>query len=231
MIRQSLTIATKALRRLRLFLVLAAAVSPKSVAAQNLIPDPTFSIGVSAWKTRGALPARLDWIGTAGGDGAVGFARLTALTGGPGAFFANVCVPVQSGKTYSWGGFLHFAAQQNAGAFFTVDFFADSACAGPNSLLHANGPSLAGGSANPNTWYLTASPDIVAPGTAASVLLEVQLSSLAVSSTAVDFDNVYFGTQGTGPPVAASVPMVSISALLLLATALAAVGVWRLTNR
>jgi hypothetical protein len=231
MIRESSANTARMFSRLLPLLALGAAVSPKSAPAQNLIPDPTFSFGVSAWKTRGALPSKVEWIGSAGADGATGFGRLTALTGGPGAFFANVCVPVQSGVAYSWGGFLHFATAPNAGARFTVDFFADSACAGPFVLLHVIGPQLPGGSADPNTWYSSAGPDVVAPATAASAALEVQISSLANSSTAVDFDNVYFGSQGTGPPLIVSVPMLSTSALLLLGTALAAAGVWRLANR
>ena len=209
--------------RLRSSLAIAALIPCGVATAQNLIRDPTFSSGIGAWTTRGALPSRLDWNGGPGADGAVGFARLSALTGGPGAFFGRVCLPARPGVVYLWGGYLRFLSAPDASAQFTLSFSGDSACAGP-ILLHAGGPQLSGSLASPNTWYLRPGQDVAAPSGANSVSFEIQLTTLSNPLRSVDFDNVYFG-----PP--AVVPMLSISNLLLLAAAMAAVGLWRLASR
>jgi hypothetical protein len=199
-----------------------------SAAAQNLIPDPTFSSGVSGWTVRAPdTTTRVDWNEGAGADGASGFARLGGFPG-PGAAFATICLPVEAGTSYSWGGFLR--RPMLSSTLFTLSFFAGPSCGDP-FLLQVFGPPVVS-NANPDTWYLRAGQDIVAPPLAVSVAFEVELLTVAGPSFSVDFDNVYFGPQGTGPPTeAVSVPTLSGSAFLVLAAALAAAGVWRLTSR
>jgi len=200
-------------------------------AAQNLIPDPTFSSGVSGWTVRAPdFTTRVDWNEGAGADGAPGFARLGGFLG-PGAAFATVCLPVEAGTIYSWGGFLRRPMLSTTE--FSLSFFAGPSCGDP-FLLQVFGPAVVS-NANPNIWYLRSGQDIVAPPLAVSVAFEVELLTTAATpgnSFQVDFDNVYFGRQGTGPPTeTVAVPTLSSSAFLLFAAALAAAAVWRLTRR
>ncbi len=207
--------------------------SAQRATAQNLIPDPTFSSSVSAWTTRGALApfTKLEWIAAPGADGALGFARMTALTGGPGGFFARVCLPVQPGTTYSWGGSFRFPSSQNRVASFAVYFYPDSACANPTFLATAMSPVVGGLTADPGTWYAVSGPDIAPPPTSASVSFEAQMAVISTTSVSVDFDNVYFGPQGTRAPVVASVPALSRPALIALAATLAAAAISILARR
>jgi hypothetical protein len=197
-------------------------------AAQNLIPDPTFSSGVSGWTVRAPdTTTAVSWNEGPGADGAPGFARLGGFQG-PGAAFATICLPVEAGTSYSWGGFLRRPMLSTTA--FSLSFFAGSACSG-QFLLQVFGPTVVR-DANPDAWYLRSGQDIVAPPLSVSVAFEVELLTIAGPSFSVDFDNVYFGRQGTGPPTEfVSVPTLSGSAFLLLAAALAAAGAWHLTRR
>src|ERR1700737_1226041 len=210
-----------------LLLALVALASPGLALAQNLFPDPTFSSGVSGWTTSPNLPSRLDWNGGSGADGSPGFARLTGLVGGPGGFAAKICLPVHGGATYSWGGYLHFSQVTPGEAYFNILFFADSACGGPADSPLAQSQVVFGGMANPQTWYLSPGPDFVAPAAASSVefIAQLLIGIPSPPQISVDFDNVYFGPQGTQPPAIAVVPTLSVSALVLLAVALAVAGI------
>lgn len=199
-------------------------------AAQNLIPDPTFSSGVSAWTLRNPLTDSLDWNLGAGADGAPGFARLHPQFGVVYSI-ATICLPVEEATTYSWGGFLR-VHDRNASARLTVRFLADSSCGSFSDLLAVQAPPLNGSSANLGTWYLRQGPDVVAPPGATSVDYEVISNSPLNPPLTLDFDNMYFGRLGTGPPTeAVSVPALSGSAFLILAAVLAGAGVWRLALR
>jgi hypothetical protein len=198
-------------------------------AAQNLIPDPTFSTGVSAWTLRFPVTDRLEWNPGAGADGAPGFAQLHPLQG-LYTSFATICLPVEAGMTYSFGGSFRIHDRE-ASSYVTIRFLPEPACGGPGSLLDAQTPPLNGSSANLETWYLRQGPDIVAPAGVMSVDFEVVSFSQSTALT-LDFDNMFFGRQGTGPPTeTVAVPTLSTSAFLLLAAALAAAAVWRLTRR
>jgi hypothetical protein len=209
-------------------------VSSQPAAAQNLIPDPTFSSGVSAWTLRGALASftRLEWIAQPGADGAVGFARLSALTGGPGGFISGVCVPATPATVYSWGGSLHFAAPQQSEAGFFLYFFSDSACANPTVLLSANSRFVDGSTADPATWYPVSGQDVTAPATTASAAFEAVLSVIQTTPSSVDFDNVYFGPQGTRAPVIVpTVPALSRTVLMIFGASLTAAALLVLVRR
>jgi len=218
-----------ALRKFSPFLALAAVGLSHPAAAQNLIPDPTFSVGVSAWTTRGNLPARVDLIPAAGADGALGFARMTALSAGPAQFFLRTCLPAQAGKTYSWGGFLR--ADTSSSAKFVLFFYEDSSCSSPNVLLSTQTEPLFGADSDPRSWYARFGPDVAAPAKATSAAFEVQLIAPFDRFDSVDFDNVYFGPQGTRAPVGVSVPTLSLPALLLLVVILGVAGFWRVASR
>jgi hypothetical protein len=198
-------------------------------AAQNLIPDPTFSSGVSAWGVRDAASSTLNWNSGAGADGAPGFARLAPFLGLVTSF-ATICLPVEAGVTYSWGGYLRIQSR-DATTYFSLTFYPDSSCGG-FGLLHITSPPLTGSGANLGTWYLRQGPDVVAPPTAASVLFEATSISALNAPITLDFDNVFFGRQGTGPPTQLiSVPTLSGTAIFLFALFLAAAGAWRVTDR
>src|SRR5436190_12370605 len=197
------------------------------VAAQNLIPDPTFSSGVSAWGVM-FVTDRLEWNMGAGANGAPGFARLHPINS-LYTSIATICLPVEAGTTYSWGGFFRID-DRLASTRATIRFLPEPSCGGLGSLLDAQTPPLNGSSANLGTWYFRQGLDVVAPPGAQSVDFEV----IAVASPVVfnlDFDNMFFGRQGTGPPMeSVSVPTLSTSALALLTLMLAGVAVIRLTR-
>jgi hypothetical protein len=196
-------------------------------AAQNLIPDPTFSSGLSAW-TVVYVTDRLEWNTGAGADGAPGFARLHPVLS-LYTSIARICLPVEAGTTYSWGGF--FRQDRDATSRAMIRFLPDATCETLGDLSEAQTPPLNNSNATPGTWYLRQGPDVVAPPGAQSVDFEV----ISIASPAVvnlDFDNMYFGRQGTGPPTQpVSVPTLSGSALLILAAVLACAGVGRLALR
>ena len=203
----------------------------QSAGAQNLIPDPTFSSGLSAWAVwdpSGTMSTTLSWNPGAGTDGVPGFARLAGF--GPGFFVARVCVPASAGTTYSWGGFLRLSAPLDYTAQFTLEFYANSSCEGPSSLLSISGPTLDAASGSPDAWLLRAGQDVEAPALAQSVAFEVNGAS-PNSLRTVDFDNVYFGPQGTVAPTAlVPVPTISAAALGILALLLAVAGAWRIVT-
>ena len=189
----------------------------ESLAAQNLIPDPTFSSGVSGWAVRASdFTTRVDWNSGPGADGAPGFASMVGFRG-PGAAFATICLPVEAGTSYSWGGFLR--QPMPSSTEFDLVFYAGSSCDG-QLLLQVFSPAV-GSNADPSTWYLRSGEDVVAPPLAVSVGFEVELNTGAATpgnSFRVDFDNVFFGRQGTGPPMeTVSVPTLSGSLFLVLA--------------
>jgi hypothetical protein len=106
-------------------------------------------------------------------------------------------------------------------------FFANSSCEGSSGLLRIDGPTLDASSGSPDAWHLRAGPDVVAPALTESVAFEVNATSPSTLRS-VDFDNVYFGPQGTTPPAAAAgVPTVSAAALGIFAVLLAVAGAWR----
>lgn len=194
-------------------------------AAQNLIPDPTFSSGISAWSVRDPTgTTQLQWIDAPGADGAPGYATMAPLLGIVSSF-ARTCIPVEAGVTYSWGGFLRLDAAAGASsARIDVFFYSDSSCESVFSLSASTSPPIS--TLDAPGWYLRQGPDVTAPAEAASAAFEVVLISPSNVAGRVDFDNVYFGRQGLGPPSAiVPVPVVSPLALAALAVSLAGVGI------
>lgn len=192
---------------------------------QNLVADPRFASGTSAWSLRlsGGITAALVRDPGPGADGSPGFAVLAGASFNPVTIFARTCVPVQPGVVYSFGGTARFRTSQRSQAFFTLSFYPDGACA--TSILSPPPPpsTAAASGATPGAWTPCAGSGATAPAGAASAALELVLSGLAPSGTpSVDFDDVYVGRAGTVEPL--PIPSVSKSGLLLLGVVLALAG-------
>ncbi len=196
--------------------------------AQNLIPDPRFDTGVSAWQLVATAPAAaLVWDKTRDlyGSPSGGSAQLYESALDPG-LSATICLPVTAGRIYSSGvSFLFPAGQPSREIYPRFEFFAGAGCTG--AVVGASGgPVVFSDGVNPETWVPVADPDVTAPAGAASVNFVMQYSSVVgLGPAAVNFDNVYFGPQGTAPPApVASIPALSRAAVLGLMAALAFVA-------
>ena len=193
---------------------------------QNLVPDPHFASGISAWSLRlsGGITATLVRDSGPGADGFPGFAALAGASLGPVTLFARTCVPVQPGVVYSFGGAVRFRSAQQSQASFTLSFYPDASCGAtilspppPTSSSPASG-------ATPGAWTTCMGSGATAPAGAASAALELNLSGVSPSgSPSVDFDDVYVGRAGTVEPPAA-VPSLSRAGILALGLALALAG-------
>ena len=193
---------------------------------QNLVSDPHFASGISAWSLRlsGGITASLVRDPGPGADGFPGFAALAGASFNPVNLFARTCVPVQPGVVYSFGGAVRFRTTQQSQAFFTLNFYPDAAC-GTGVLSPPPPPSSAVASgATTGAWTPCAGTGAVAPAGAASAALEFTLSGVSPGGTpSADFDDVYVGRAGTVEPPAA-VPSLSHAGVLALGLALALAG-------
>ena len=193
---------------------------------QNLISDPHFASGISAWSLRlsGGITATLVRDSGPGADGSPGFAALAGASFNPVTLFARTCVPVQPGVVYSFGGSVRFRTSQQSQASFTLNFYPDAACG--TAILSPPPPpsSTAASGGTPGAWTLCAGSGAAAPPGAASAALELNLSGVSPGGTpSVDFDDVYVGRAGTVEPPAA-VPSLSRAGVLALGLALALAG-------
>ncbi|MBK9062683.1 MAG: hypothetical protein IPL89_05735 [Acidobacteria bacterium] len=193
---------------------------------QNLVSDPHFASGISAWSLRlsPGITATLVRDPGPGADGSPGFAALAGATFNPVTLFARTCVPVQPGVVYSFGGAVRFRTAQQSQAFFTLNFYPDAAC-GTTILSPPPPPSSAAASGGtPGAWASCAGTGAAAPPGAASAALELNLSGVSTGGTpSVDFDDVYAGRAGTVEPPAA-VPSLSHAGVLALGLALSLAG-------
>jgi hypothetical protein len=210
----------------RLVLVAGSLAAAGAARGQNLVPDPHFASGISAWSLRlsGGVSATLVRDPGPGADGAPGFAALAGSSFNPVNLFARTCVPVQPGVVYSFGGAVRFRTTQQSQAFFTLNFYPDAAC-GTAIISPPPPPSSAAASgATPGAWTPCAGTGATAPAGAASAALEFTLSGVSPGGTpSADFDDVYVGRAGTVEPPAA-VPSLSRAGVLALGVALALAG-------
>ena len=210
----------------RLVLVAGALWAAGAARGQNLVPDPHFASGISAWSLRlsPGITATLARDPGPGADGAPGFAALAGSSFNPVNLFARTCVPVQPGVVYSFGGAVRFRAIQQSQAFFTLNFYPDAAC-GTAILSPPPPPSSAATSgATTGVWTPCAGTGAAAPAGAASAALEFTLSGVSPGGTpSADFDDVYVGRAGTVEPPA-PVPSLSRAGVLALGLALALAG-------
>ena len=195
-------------------------------AGRTSSPDPHFAFGISAWSLRlsPGIAATLVRDPGPGADGSPGFAALAGASLNPVNLFARTCVPVQPGVVYSFGGVVRFRTTQQSQAFFTLNFYPDTAC-GTGVLSPPPPPSSAVASgATPGAWTLCAGTGATAPAGAASAALELTLSGVSPGGTpSADFDDVYVGRAGTVEPPPA-VPSLSPAGVLVLGLALALAG-------
>jgi hypothetical protein len=193
---------------------------------QNLVPDPHFASGVSAWSLRlsPGIAATLVRDPGPGADGAPGFAALAGASFNPVSLFARTCVPVQPGVVYSFGGAVRFRTTQQSQAFFTLNFYPDAACGTTVFSPPPPPTSAAASGASAGPWTSCAGTGATAPPGAASAALELSLTGVSPGGTpSVDFDDVYLGRAGTVEPPA-PVPSLSREGVLALGLALALAG-------
>ena len=186
------------------------------VGAQNLLPDPSFASGVGAWTAVGASSASVQWIDFPGSDGVAGFARLQGL--GPGFLFAQTCVPIVGGRTYSWGATLRPGSATSG--LVVLELYPNPSCQGFALVGQVAGPAASGTGA----WQFEPAPDVIAPASAGSVMFRATLVVPGNGVGLIDFDNVYFGPQGTLPPGVKDVPALSWPAVCVFAALLATMG-------
>lgn len=207
-----------ALSALRLALAAGFVLTAVPSNAQNLVPDPHFSSGTSAW----IVPAGITFVRVPGpgADGAPGFATL--MNNGFANAFASTCIPVQPGiVVYSFGGKIRFQSSTPEGAFFVLNFFPDAGC-GPFSTFLPVSTPVAGDT--PGAWTPWLGFATAPPGAASALLVFFRQNSLSTSSAAVDVDDVFFGRAGTVEPTIA-IPSLSLVGVLALGVALALCGV------
>jgi hypothetical protein len=194
--------------------------------AQNLVTDPHFTSGISAWSLllSGGVTATLVRDAGPGADGAPGFAALSGGSFGPISYTARTCVPVQPGVAYSFGGAARFRTAQGASAVFWLSFFTDGACTTAVTPPPSPAASTAASGTTPGGWTLCRGTGATAPPTAASAALDFILFGIAANEKATaDFDDVYVGRAGTvEPPI--PVPFLSRAGVLALGIALALSG-------
>jgi hypothetical protein len=219
-------VSLRLLRASRLVLAAGFLLAAGAARGQNLVSDPHFASGVSAWSLRlsGGITATLVHDPGPGADGRPGFAALAGASLNPVTLFARTCVPVQAGVVYSFGGAVRFRSSQQSQASFTLNFYPEASC-GMAILSPPPPPSttaVSGGT--PGSWTPCAGSGATAPPGAASAALELNLSGVSPSGTpSVDFDDVYVGRAGTVEPPAA-VPSLSRAGVLALGLALALAG-------
>lgn len=210
----------------RLSLAAGLVLAAGAARGQNLVPDPHFVSGVSAWTLRvsSGISASLVHASGPGADGTSGFATLTGTSFNPVALFARTCIPVQPGVVYSFGGAVRFGSSQQSQAFFTLNFYPDASCG--TTILSPPPPpsSTAVSGVTPGAWTPSRGSGATAPPGAASAALEINLAGIAPNGQpAVNFDDVYAGKAGSvEPPI--PVPHLSWAGLLALGAALALGG-------
>ncbi|MCM3877457.1 MAG: hypothetical protein NEA02_13710 [Thermoanaerobaculia bacterium] len=194
--------------------------------AQNLISDPHFASGISAWSpqvTPGITTTLFRDPGL-GIDGAPGFAVLTGGSFGPISYSARTCVPVQAGVVYSFGGAVRFRSSQGSSAVFWLSFFSDGACGTPVSPPPPAAASTGASGLVPDWWTQCRGIGATAPPGAASAALDFVLFGISTSQSPIaDFDDVYVGRAGTVEPPF-PVPLLSRAGILALGVALALAG-------
>lgn len=194
--------------------------------AQNLISDPHFASGISAWSLvlTGGITATLVRDPSPGADMAPGFAALSGGSFGPVLYSARTCVPVQPGVVYSFGGSVRFRSTQNSSAVFWLAYFTDGACGTAFPPPPSPPSSTTADGLTPGGWTLCQGTGATAPAGAASAALQFTLFGNSPSEhAAVEFDDVFVGKAGTvEPPI--PVPFLSRAGVLALGIAFALSG-------
>jgi IPTL-CTERM motif len=198
--------------------------------SQNLVLDPHFSSGTSAWTVPLGTGITVTLVRDPGpgADGAPGFATLTGNESGPINFSARTCVPVQPGVVYSFGGDVRFQSSQVSAAFFGLSFFSDAGCG--NSLQQFAGFSNPAFGDTPGPWTPCLGSATAPPGAASAALVVILQGASTRERPAADIDDVFVGRAGTVGP-ANPIPSLSQAGLLALGVALALSGALAVRSR
>ena len=185
---------------------------------QNLIPDPAFKVGVTAWTPRFAGDAMFSFVPGISKRPGSGSALLEG-GGKAGGGFA-VCLPVLEARPYDWGYSCLFPdAARSTGISELVQIYAGPGCSG--AIL--GGRALLIYPGGTNFWLETPARFTTPPGST-SVLLGFDVVG-NVQALAY-FDDVFFAPAGTVPPIdpPSAIPALSTLSLIALAGALALAG-------
>lgn len=190
----------------------------RALVAQNLIPDPSFASGVSAWSA--TAPGTLQFEPSESRH--LGTGSLSFSISATGTSFLSTCVPVSAGTTYAWGHSLNFpSGPATNGIYWGLTFFDGAGCTGTN--LGGNlQPPVTG---NPrDQWIDYPNPNVVAPP--GSVSASYTFVYLLASNHITLIDDVYVGPAGTIPPFldVQAIPLLSPLSLAALAVILLAAG-------
>lgn len=188
------------------FLIILALAVATGARAQNLIPDPAFTLGVSAWMPNAVI-----------GDFTMSFApnfskrpgsgsALLSATGSTSGSFA-VCLPVSEGASYDWGYSIFFPDAARVPGFFDfVQIYAGPGCSGAN--LGGRTLTILPGSVN--TWVGQTNRLVMPPGSN-SISLGFGALGVGRAEPLAYLDDVFFGLAGTVPPIDVPVAVPSLS--------------------
>jgi hypothetical protein len=195
-------VMSRALRSVLWALAFVLALSAPALA-QNLVPDPSFSLGVpSGWDV--PYYHNVVWVPTPGAGGQPGFARFVAF--GPGTAAASICLPATAGINYKFGAKVR-VIEPDVLPFVEVVFFSSAGCQDLDFLSFQDGPELSFG-APLNAWHqLNESSSTAPPGT---VSVQLRMRVTVISNTPqIDFDDIYL----TQPGLLQEVPTLSEASL------------------
>ncbi len=206
---------------LRLAVAIAALGLAANLKAQNLVPDPAFVSGVSAWKYQVApgLPTNYTMTFAPGVSRRPGSGSgLLSSVASPGNY--SVCVNVRGGVRYATGYSLLFPDPNRLTGFsevFTEFDGPDCTGTGSGGLVTLLLPV--------NVWGDFKIPRTLLPGTR-SVQLGISALGIPGVQPLAYIDDVYIGVEGTVPPIdpPAPVPAASVPGLAALALLIAVAG-------
>jgi hypothetical protein len=207
----------KAIAALSLALLLRAA----GGEAQNMVPDPAFVAGVSAW-TPEAVGGNLSMVFAPNVSKRPGSG--SALLSFTGQVFGgySICLPVSPTNAYVYGYSYYFPdASRVAGFNETFTRFSGPGCTGTNlgGLVLPIYPLQIG------SW-LSLGTQVSFPPECRSVKIGFATLSAPGTQPLMYLDDVYFGLEGTIPPIdpPPDIPMLSVFGAAALAVALAFTG-------
>jgi hypothetical protein len=201
--------------------------------AQNLLPNPEFDHDVSGWAPPSSYPATLSWDNTRSVLGLGGSALIQTPFGIGGFLCITACAPVTPGVVYSFGGQYQFPVRAGThGVEMSVTFTSDAGCL--NGIADFDSPLQNASSTPAGVWQVLAGPDATAPpGAVAALYAACQNSFIDPETHASNFDDLYFGRQGTVGPNQAplELPTLSWTGLFTLIFGLASAALWVLRRR
>ena len=209
--------------RVCLLAAIAAAVALASAGAaraQNMIPDPSFKEGVSAWTPVSIVgDYSMTFVPGFSKRPGSGSAQLSYDAPAGGRF--SICVNVVGGRTYDWGFSIYFPdATRTIGLNDFAALYSGPACSGSNIggrvLPIVPAPGTTG------VWLGGPSP-LPLPANCQSVEVGIAAVGVVPTRPLAYFDDAFFAPAGTVPLIDSpeSAPTLSTLGLLVLAGSLA----------